>query len=171
LTDPARPRLRAYRAENAIAEKLHALVELGTPNSRRRDYFDIHALCLHVSFEGDVLRRAIEATFARRRMAIPTELPVGLTGAFAETEGKAAQRNGLLQRLMQDKAPIDLASVVESLARFFGSVLIAAGQGRIFDRRWPPEGPWNCREGRLTNACRQLSRLEQKTSSMGKSAG
>lgn len=171
MSDQPWPRLRAYRPQTAIAEKPHAMVELGTRNSRRRDYCDIHALCLHGSFEGDVLRRAIEATFARRRTAIPTELPVGLTGAFAETEGKAAQWNGFLQRLMQDKSPIDLSSVVESLARFFGPVLIAAGQGRTFDRRWPPEGPWNYRECRLTIACRQLSRPGQKTSSLGKSAG
>ncbi len=47
LLDFPRPRLRAYRRETAIAEKLHAMVVLGEANSRMRDFFDIHALAQH----------------------------------------------------------------------------------------------------------------------------
>jgi predicted nucleotidyltransferase component of viral defense system len=38
------PRLRVYRAETAIADKLHAMVDLGEANSRMRDFFDVFAL-------------------------------------------------------------------------------------------------------------------------------
>ncbi|TAK51252.1 MAG: nucleotidyl transferase AbiEii/AbiGii toxin family protein [Gammaproteobacteria bacterium] len=44
LLNLPRPRLRAYRPETAIAEKLHAMVTLGAANSRMRDFFDVHAL-------------------------------------------------------------------------------------------------------------------------------
>ena len=44
LLDLPRPRLRAYPRETVIAEKLHAMVFLGSRNSRMKDYFDLHAL-------------------------------------------------------------------------------------------------------------------------------
>lgn len=44
LLDLPRPRLRAYRPETVVAEKLHTMVVLGAANSRMRDFFDIHAL-------------------------------------------------------------------------------------------------------------------------------
>ena len=87
-----RPRLRAYRPETVIAEKLHAVVTLGSKNSRTRDFFDIHALANHQSFDGDVLASALHATFARRRTAVPADaIPIGLTPAFALLDGKRAQ--------------------------------------------------------------------------------
>ena len=49
------PRLRVYRPETAIAEKLHAMVELGKDNSRMRDFFDIYALAAQRAFSGDAL--------------------------------------------------------------------------------------------------------------------
>lgn len=35
------PKLRAYRRETVVAEKLHAMVDLGKANSRMKDFFDI----------------------------------------------------------------------------------------------------------------------------------
>jgi predicted nucleotidyltransferase component of viral defense system len=58
-------RLRAYRAETAIAEKLHAMVVLGEVNSRMRDFFDIYVLAEHNRFDADLLTRAVRATFER----------------------------------------------------------------------------------------------------------
>jgi predicted nucleotidyltransferase component of viral defense system len=91
LLDLPRPRLRAYRPETAIAEKLHAMVELGSKNSRMRDFLDIQALAAAESFKGAVLSRAISETFGRRRTTIPVDAPLALTREFAEIEGKAAQ--------------------------------------------------------------------------------
>jgi len=63
--------LLAYCPETTIAEKLHAAVVLATANSRMKDFFDLHWLCRHKSFHGDLLREAVEATFRRRSTAIP----------------------------------------------------------------------------------------------------
>lgn len=67
------------------------MVVLGDVNSRMRDFFDIHALAMHETFEGETLLRALRATFERRRTPLPGELPVALTRAFANIEGKRAQ--------------------------------------------------------------------------------
>lgn len=41
LLDFPSPRLRMYPKETVIAEKLHAMVELGMTNSRMKDFFDL----------------------------------------------------------------------------------------------------------------------------------
>ena len=84
LLDFPRPRLRAYRPETTIAEKLHAMVVLGEANSRMRDFFDILALAERRRFEGRPLAEAIRATFDRRRTSIPETLPLALTPEFAD---------------------------------------------------------------------------------------
>lgn len=71
LLDLPRARLRAYRPETAIAEKLHAMVVLGEANSRMRDFFDVHALAKSGRFEGALLVRAVRATFERRGTPLP----------------------------------------------------------------------------------------------------
>jgi len=142
LLDMPRPRLRAYRPETAIAEKVHAMVVLGSKNSRMRDFFDIHALATREAFDGELLVGAVRATFERRRTEIPARLPVALTPAFAEVEGKRAQWAGFLRRNRLTAAPGDLGAVIEVVAAFVGPVLAAAASAGPYPRRWPPGGLW-----------------------------
>ena len=71
-----------------IAEKFQAMVMLGRANSRMKDYYDIRVLSRSYESKGDALARAIKATFARRKTAIPVERPDGLLQAFAEVQGR-----------------------------------------------------------------------------------
>lgn len=68
LLDQPSPRLRAYRPETAIAEKVHAMVQLASQNSRMRDFFDVHALAMRGPFDG-ALRETIERRRTWRRSA------------------------------------------------------------------------------------------------------
>lgn len=142
LLDFPKPRLRAYRPETAIAEKLHAMVVLGEANSRMRDFFDIHALAMRESFDGEPLTRALRATFERRRTPIPAGLPIALTPAFAQIPGKRAQWAGFVRRNRLADAPAELATVVEGIAAFMAPVLTAARGAAPHLRRWQPGGPW-----------------------------
>jgi predicted nucleotidyltransferase component of viral defense system len=146
LLDLPRPHLRAYRPETAIAEKVHAMVTLGSKNSRMRDFFDVHALAMHEPFDGARLTGALRATFARRRTAITVEAPIALTTAFVELEGKRAQWAGFVRRNRLASAPPDLASVIGGIAGFVGPVLAAARDGQAFIASWPPGGPWRSNE-------------------------
>jgi hypothetical protein len=84
LLDLPRATLRMYRPETAIAEKTEAMVQLGHANSRMKDFFDIHALAMTRAFDGETLRHAMAATFARRGTEIPTVRPaVGPSRAAA----------------------------------------------------------------------------------------
>jgi predicted nucleotidyltransferase component of viral defense system len=141
LLDMPGPRLRAYRPETAVAEKVHAMVVLGSKNSRMRDFFDLHALSSRRSFDGERLAGAIVSTFARRTTAIPSETPIALTPAFAALEGKSAQWNGFLRRSRLEKAPA-LQEVIVMAGAFVGPVLEALERGEAFTRMWPAGGPW-----------------------------
>lgn len=142
LLDLPRPRLRAYRPETAIAEKLHSMVVLGGANSRMRDFFDVHALASRQSFDGAVLAAAIAATFARRQTDAPRELPMALTREFASIPGKPAQWAGFTRRLLGETPPPELPTVIDAIATFAGPVLLAVGGGEHFTGTWLPGGPW-----------------------------
>src|SRR4029453_2305760 len=49
------PKLRMYPRETVVAEKLHAMVYLGLPNSRMKDFFDVWFLCREFPFDGALL--------------------------------------------------------------------------------------------------------------------
>jgi hypothetical protein len=142
LLDLPQARLRAYRPETAIAEKLQAMVALGEANSRMRDFFDIHALSERCRFDGDVLAAAVRATFQRRRTPIPDGLPLALTHEFAALREKQAQWQGFVRRSGLGSAPVELSDVVDRIALFLGPMIRAAESGTPLKQSWPPGGPW-----------------------------
>jgi predicted nucleotidyltransferase component of viral defense system len=142
LLDFPRARLRAYRPETTIAEKVHAMVTLGSKNSRMRDFFDIDALAERHPFEGQTLTAALDATFKRRGTPVPSDVPMALTPEFARLSEKQAQWAGFLKRNRLSHAPSDLGQVVERLSRFLEPVIDATRRGAGFERTWEPGGPW-----------------------------
>lgn len=137
------PRLRAYRPETAIAEKIHAMIVLGSKNSRLRDFFDIHALAARQSFEGKRLAAAVASTFARRGTGIPTTVPIALTPAFARLAGKSMQWQDFLRRNRLEAVADSLATVIDGVSRFVLPVLESLGRGQAFPATWPAGGPWS----------------------------
>jgi predicted nucleotidyltransferase component of viral defense system len=126
LLDAPAPKLRGYRHETVIAEKFEAIVKLGRANSRIKDFYDIWMLSREYEFKGDALARAIAATFARRKTAIPTERPIGLTKTFADDPAKQQQWKSFAATIGAELPP--LAEVVEQLAAFLmPRAAVAAG--------------------------------------------
>lgn len=113
LLDFPSPRLRAYPRETVLAEKLHAMVLLGTRNSRMKDYYDVFALLRDGGHDEALLTRAIAATFVRRRTALPEGVPVGLSDVFSgDPERQAQWRAFLAKNRLEGPA---LVEVVEEL--------------------------------------------------------
>jgi len=135
-------RVRAYRPETSIAEKVHAMVLLGDANSRMRDFFDIHALAMNRRFEILPLVQAIEGTFARRDTPVPSFPPIALTRAFAVAPAKEEQWQGFLRRSGLDTAPANFSEVVDRLAHFLQPVIEAASRRHTARLAWLPGGPW-----------------------------
>jgi predicted nucleotidyltransferase component of viral defense system len=116
LLDLPRPRLRAYSRASVMAEKLHAMVVLGSANSRMKDYFDLRALLREDALSPGELERAIAVTFERRHTALPESVPLGLSDEFARDASKQAQWKAFLDKNRLD-AP-DLQEVVVEVRDF-----------------------------------------------------
>ena len=78
-----------------------------------KDYFDLWVLLGDNTLDPSEMHRAIRATFARRKMAIPSSLPAGLDDAFRAGTVKQTQWNAFLKKNRLD--PIALADVVTLL--------------------------------------------------------
>lgn len=131
------PKLRVYPRYTVVAEKLEALISLGVANSRMKDYFDLWVLARHSDFEGEVLRQAIGATLSRRGTDIPTDVPFGLTEAFATDAQKQMQWQGFLKKNRLEA--LTLEQVVSDLREFLMPPLSALAAGQGFRTAWNRE--------------------------------
>jgi len=68
-------------------------------------------------------------------------MPIALTQAFAEIDGKRAQWTGFLRRNRLSAVP-ELVDVLKEVARFVQPVLVAATRNERFIADWQPGGPW-----------------------------
>jgi predicted nucleotidyltransferase component of viral defense system len=141
LLDFPAPQLRAYPRETVVAEKLEAMVQLGLANSRMKDFYDVVILSRMFAFKGEVLVKAIRATFERRRTPLPEGLPVALTPEFATDATKKTQWTAFARK--SGAGDVDsLPTTVATLAAFAGEPLSAAARAERFTARWRPGGPW-----------------------------
>lgn len=62
--------LWAYNAETVIAEKFHAMLSLGSINSRMKDIFDLYRIFEFTKISDKALKDAIKSTFATRHTDI-----------------------------------------------------------------------------------------------------
>lgn len=117
LDDLPAPQLRAYPKYTVVAEKFHAICLLGIANTRMKDYFDLWVLLSDGGLDPQALHRAITATFTRRKMPMPTTLPVGLSDAFATDATKRSQWNAFLKK--NRLLAMELGTVLERLRDHF----------------------------------------------------
>lgn len=110
LEDFPAPRLRTYPVYTVVSEKLHAIALLGMTNSRVKDYLDLWVMLDRESLNMNTLAHAISATFTRRGMAVPTELPMGLSDEFSADPSRQALWTAFVKK--NDLAMIPLADVV-----------------------------------------------------------
>ncbi len=125
-----------------VAEKVHAMAVLGLTNTRLKDVHDVAALSRQVDFDGATLASAIEATFVRRKTAIPEGLPAALTPSFAADPARQAQWRVFLTRSRLENDSATLESAAGEAARFLRPVLVAVRARRSFALAWKSPGPW-----------------------------
>ena len=136
LLGMAAPRLRAYRRETVVAEKLEAIVKLGMINTRFKDYFDLLFLARKFPFEGVALSSAIAATFECRGTRFPEGLPIGLTPAFATDTAKIRGWESFYRKTVtRDTVPL-FTDVIQRLVEFLEPPLAAATKGQPLNASW-----------------------------------
>lgn len=116
LNDLPAPKIRTYPVYTVIAEKLHAIALLGMVNSRLKDYLDLYVLLSNEQIDNQILTKAIHATFTRRGMAIPDELPIGLTDEFANDPSRDAMWKAFLRKNELELKPLtEVIAVIRDL--------------------------------------------------------
>lgn len=98
LDDLPAPSLKAYPKYTVVAEKAHAICLLGMANTRMKDYFDLDVLLSEGVLDQAQLKGAVAATFARRKLDVPSDWPAGLTDTFAGDAGKQTQWAAFLKK-------------------------------------------------------------------------
>jgi predicted nucleotidyltransferase component of viral defense system len=78
------PVIHTYPLETVIAEKLHAMAEFKTLNTRHKDYYDIWCLSETHPLDGETLAEAIRKTFEHQRRELTADFD-GMSRAFAES--------------------------------------------------------------------------------------
>jgi hypothetical protein len=136
------PRIRGYRLETVVAEKLESIVSLGVRTSRTKDYFDLWWLLKNRSFEGSEILHAISTTFERRQTQGYSGVPAGLSEDVAESDEKRRQWDGFVRRMRIDEQPISFSGAVSVIREFAVPVLEAIDRGNSLDKRWTAGKGW-----------------------------
>lgn len=142
LLEMSPPRIQAYPKETVIAEKLQAAVVLDMQNSRMKDFYDLLLLSKIFPFNGDVLAKAIRATFYRRKTDFPAEVPISLTDEFAMDRMKQTQWQAFLRKNGIDDMYENLEVVIAELRKFLIPPFTAAAENTEFSQSWSPNGMW-----------------------------
>lgn len=141
LLDLPAPHLRMYPRETVIAEKFEAMVQLGTLNTRMKDFFDIWLLASQFNFTGPELAQAVEKTFAHRGTRLDAD-PVALTPSFMAAENTQKQWAAFVKRSQLDNAPKTLDDARAQLRSFLLPVASAVLAAQSFADSWSAPGPW-----------------------------
>lgn len=126
--------LKIYPKETVVAEKLQAMVALDMLNSRMKDFFDIWFLATNFEFDGELLQKAIIATFKNRNTEL-VELPTALTEKFYSDKNKKLQWAAFRKRI-GSAAPESLEEVCGVIKGFVGEILRVSVGGGKFEGRW-----------------------------------
>lgn len=136
------PSLRTYPQETVVAEKFQAMVSLGIGNSRLKDFYDIWYLSKTFEFQGDLLCKAIKATFERRKTPLLITVPFAFTEDFAKDPGKQKEWTGFLNRTKPKLKILMLSEVIAEIQTFLMPPYSAVAQQREFNQRWCSEKTW-----------------------------
>ena len=119
LLDMETPRILVYPRETIVAEKFETIVKRGMANSRMKDYYDLLVLRDDKQLDWEVAAKALARTFTRRGTKIPSEVPEGLSDAFADESSKQIQWASFLRKNRLAVGERSLLDVVRELREFF----------------------------------------------------
>lgn len=136
------PQIKVYPKETVIAEKFEAMVKLGLANSRMKDFWDISYLIKEFEFDGELLQKAIKATFAVRQTPVPQNLPLALTAEFFENSLILPRWNAFIKR-NRITTETDFAAVIQKLSEFFVPIIEAEAQKTVFTKVWNNKKKWH----------------------------
>ena len=134
------PRLRTYPIETVVAEKFEAIVRFGRTNSRMKDFRDLTTFARRCEFEGELLGRAVRATFVQRGADLD-DLAEILDSGFYEDAALNQRWNAYCRTAGISDGAETFAAIGAELVRFLeplGDVL----RGQEPPLAWRPAVGW-----------------------------
>ncbi len=119
------PVIHHYPAETALAEKLHAVAQFGSYNTRIRDFYDMYVLLSRFEFQDEVLGEAIRRSFDNFGREIPDSFE-GLSDEFAAEKSQIWKKFNAQTNLKTDTP--EFQDVVRYIRSGFEGALLYARQ-------------------------------------------
>ena len=143
LPDLPQANILMYPPETVVAEKFEAMIRFGEANGRIKDFHDIWVTTRTFPFDLANMVEAVKGTLRRRETAIPTEMPVCLTEAFAAIAEDRGLWRGFLRRNPPTLKPPPFVELQRELRRFFAPIIASLGAPEGVNGRWEPDaGGW-----------------------------
>ena len=139
ILDMEAPSLRIYPPETVIAEKVEAMIHLGSLNSRMKDFYDVWRMSQQFNFRSDVLCESITGTFRNRDTHVIS---------FDELSAELLENNNLgkqwiaFLRKSSLVGPEEFSQVLLVIAVFLSPILSSIKDNVEFDQEWMAPGPW-----------------------------
>lgn len=114
------PNIKVYSIESSVAEKLEAIVSMGTFGSRMKDYFDVWFLINNHDLKKDRLKRAITATFSKRQTPVE-DFKYIFSDEFKADDEKGQQWQAFLDRT-DIKSDKEFRGVIEEIESYINSL-------------------------------------------------
>ncbi len=134
------PELRSYPPEAVVAEKLQAMIYLGSINSRMKDFYDLWVMSNHFEFTGMVLQEAIRQTFENRKTNVPGEQPTAFSEQY--TQEKQLQWTAFLKTAGIMNTPDQFTIIQNRLQEFLLPIFQSLRSEKNIDKCWKPSGKW-----------------------------
>jgi len=113
LDELEKPQINAYSIETVIAEKFHAMIVLGSFNSRMKDFYDAYILLKNNEINNANLREAILQTFKNRETEF-TDNPELFTTSFFEDKNRKIMWKAFLRKTKVSEE-LDFSSIVKNI--------------------------------------------------------
>lgn len=115
------PNIKVYSIESSIAEKLEAIVSLGTFGSRMKDYFDVWFLIYNYDLNKERVGRAIRTTFTNRNTPLK-DFEYIFSEEFKTDSSKQQQWQAFLNRTSIE-AEGKFEEVVNTIDNYISSII------------------------------------------------
>ena len=133
--------LLAYPIETAIAEKLQAMVALGSANSRMKDFYDVWVCSAHLDLNAKTLLKAIAATFENRQTPMPAEDIQAFSAEFVRSH--RVQWKAFVKKIGEESLADAFGRVTQDLSAFAMPAFRALASGANLSAQWKAATGWN----------------------------
>ena len=118
ILDFPAPKLKGYAPETVVSEKFEAMIQLGSLNSRMKDFYDLWLMTKRFDFDGKSLAVALKKTFAHRKTPLPSKKPIFVEEIYDETSDRQTLWKAFLTKGRIKHAPEKLSETARVIERF-----------------------------------------------------